>query len=163
MTTADKPEILDGMDIVMQPQWWHWIVGGLALVLAELAVPAFYVIWFGLGALLVGLLLLLAPGLPVTAQLLCWIVASLAMTVLWFRVFRKAQQATRSGTADGEAIGEIGLLVGAIEAFQKGRVRFQRPLLGADEWVCLADSAIAAGERVRVVAVEGSYLKVVKN
>ena len=84
-------------------------------------------------------------------------------SVLWFRVFRRAQQATQSGTADGEAIGEIGLLTGAIEPFQKGRVRFQRPLLGADEWVCLADSAIAAGERVRVVAVEGSYLKVVKN
>lgn len=160
MTAADKPEILDGMDIVMQPQWWHWIVGGLALVLAELAVPAFYVIWFGLGALLVGLLLLLAPGLPVTAQLLCWIAASLAMTVLWFRVFRKAQQAD---LADRLAVGEIGLLTGAIEPFQKGRVRFQRPLLGADEWVCLADSAIAAGERVRVVAVEGSYLKVVKH
>jgi membrane protein implicated in regulation of membrane protease activity len=163
LTAANKPEILAAMDIVMQPQWWHWIVGGIALVLAELAMPAFYIIWFGLGALLVGLLLLLAPGLPLTAQLLCWIVASLAMTLLWFRVFRQGRQTTQSGTADGEAIGEIGLLVGAIEPFQKGRVRFQRPLLGADEWVCLADSAIAAGERVRVVAVEGSYLKVVKN
>lgn len=147
----------------MHLEWWHWIVGGIALVLAELAMPAFYIIWFGLGALLVGLLLLLAPGLSLTAQIVSWIVASLAMTWLWFRVFRKAQQTTLSGTADGEAIGEIGLLVGAIAPFEKGRVRFQRPLLGADEWVCRADSAIAAGERVRVVAVEGSYLKVVKN
>ena len=40
--------------------------------------------------------------------------------------------------------------------------RFQRPILGADEWPCLADQTISAGERVRLVSVEGSYLKVVK-
>ena len=42
----------------MDFEWWHWIVLGIALVIAELAVPAFFVIWFGLGALLVGLALL---------------------------------------------------------------------------------------------------------
>lgn len=46
--------------------------------------------------------------------------------------------------------------------FEPGKVRFQRPLLGSEEWVCLADSAIAAGRRVEVVAVEGSFLKVGK-
>lgn len=147
----------------MHPEWWHWIVGGILLTLAELAIPAFYIIWFGLGALLVGFIVLLAPGLSATAQIVLWIVASLAMVILWFRVFKQNFDRTRSGTADGEAIGEIGLLVGAIEPFGKGKVRFQRPLLGSDEWVCLADDAIPAGERVRVVAVEGSFLKVAKN
>lgn len=146
----------------MQPEWWHWIVGGVLLTLAELAIPAFYIIWFGLGALLVGVVVLLAPGLSGTAQISLWIIASLAMTVLWFRVFRQGFERTRSGTAAGEVIGETGLLVAAIEPFAKGRVRFQRPLLGSDEWVCLADESITAGERVRVVAVEGSFLKVTR-
>ena len=39
-------------------EWWHWIVLGLVLTLAELAVPAFFIVWFGLGALGVGLVLL---------------------------------------------------------------------------------------------------------
>jgi len=147
----------------MHPEWWHWIVGGILLTLAELAIPAFYIIWFGLGALLVGAIVLLAPGLSTTAQIVLWIIASLAMAALWFRVFKQNFDRTRSGTADGEAIGEIGLLVGAIAPFGKGKVRFQRPLLGSDEWVCLADDAIPAGERVRVIAVEGSFLKVAKN
>lgn len=146
----------------MQPEWWHWIVGGMLLTLAELVIPAFYIIWFGLGALLVGVIVLLAPGLSGTAQISLWIIASLAMTVLWFRVFRQGFERTRSGTAAGEVIGETGLLVAAIEPFAKGRVRFQRPLLGADEWVCLADESIKAGERVRVVAIEGSFLKVTR-
>jgi membrane-bound ClpP family serine protease len=41
-------------------------------------------------------------------------------------------------------------------------VRFQKPLLGSEEWECVVDEAIAAGERVRVVAMEGSFLKVAR-
>lgn len=145
----------------MNPEWWHWIVGGIVLVLAELVIPSFFIVWFGLGALLTGLLTL-AFGLSVTAQLATWTLASLAMVVLWFRVFKQSFVKTRVGTADGEVIGEIGLLVSAVAPFERGKVRFQRPVLGSEEWVCLADAPIAAGERVKVVAVEGSFLKVSK-
>jgi hypothetical protein len=144
------------MDNVMTLEWWHWEIAGLALVLLELAVPAFFVIWFGFGAMLVGLALLVAPGLALSAQIGLWVLASVAMTVLWFRVFRRSQHKTLVGTAAGEVIGEIGLLVSAVAPFERGKVRFQRPVLGAEEWACVAESAIAAGQRVRVVSVEGS-------
>jgi hypothetical protein len=62
--------------------------------------------------------------------------------------------------ADGNIIGEVGLLTRTVAPFEKGEVRFQKPLLGADVWECIADDAIKSGERVRVVAVEGSFLKV---
>ena len=146
----------------MTLEWWHWEIAGLALVLLELAVPAFFVIWFGFGAMLVGLVLLVAPGLALSAQIGVWVLASVAMTVLWFRVFKRSQHKTLVGTAAGEVIGEIGLLVSAVAPFERGKVRFQRPVLGADEWACVAESAIAAGERVKVVSVEGSYVKVTK-
>lgn len=146
----------------MTLEWWHWEIAGLALVLLELAVPAFFVIWFGFGAMLVGLVLLLAPGLALSAQIGVWVLASVAMTVLWFRVFKRSQHKTLVGTAAGEVIGEIGLLVSAVAPFERGKVRFQRPVLGAEEWACVAESAIAAGQRVRVVSVEGSYVKVTK-
>ncbi|MBV2194338.1 MAG: NfeD family protein [Azonexus sp.] len=146
----------------MHLEWWAWIVGGIALIVAELAIPSFFVIWFGLGALLVGLLMLALPDLSLTAQLATWTVASLAMVVLWFRVFKPSFQKTRIGTSAGEAIGEIGLLVAAVAPFERGKVRFQRPVLGSEEWVCVADSPIAAGERVKVITVEGSFLTVGK-
>ena len=146
----------------MTLEWWHWEIAGLALVLLELAVPAFFIIWFGFGAMLVGLVLLVAPGLALSAQIGVWVLASVAMTVLWFRVFKRSQHKTLIGTAAGEVIGEIGLLVSAVAPFERGKVRFQRPVLGAEEWACVAESAIAAGERVRVVSVEGSYVKVAK-
>lgn len=146
----------------MDFEWWHWIVLGFALVIAELAVPAFFIIWFGLGALLVGLALLVLPDIGLTAQLAMWVVASLGMVVAWFRVFKRGEHKTRIGQSDGDTIGEIGLMAKAAAPFERGRVRFQKPLLGSEEWECVVDEAIAAGERVRVVSVEGSFLKVQK-
>lgn len=146
----------------MTIEWWYWAVGGILLILLELAIPAFFVIWFGLGALLVAGVLLVAGELSLTTQLLLWTLASLAMVVLWFRVFSPRRHRTLIGTADGEVIGEVGLLVGAVAPFARGKVRFQRPILGAEEWACVAEADIAAGERVRVVSIEGSYLKVAR-
>ncbi|MBK7848423.1 MAG: NfeD family protein, partial [Zoogloea sp.] len=94
----------------MALEWWHWIVLEIALVVAELAVPAFFIIWFGLGALLVGLLLLVAPAMGMTLQLALWCAASLGMVVLWFRVFKRSDHKTRIGQSDGDTIGEIGLM-----------------------------------------------------
>jgi membrane protein implicated in regulation of membrane protease activity len=149
----------------MELAWWHWMVLGLGLGLLELVVPAFFVIWFGLGALLVGVAMLIIPGMAFSAQILLWTAASVAMTVLWFKVLRKDGEKTRSGQADA-ALGEIGVLVRAVEPLgvesARGEVRFQKPIMGSDVWPCLADEAIAAGERVKVLAVVGQILKVGK-
>ena len=35
--------------------WWHWLVVGLLLMVGELATPGgFYIIFFGVGAVLTG-------------------------------------------------------------------------------------------------------------
>ena len=149
----------------MDLAWWHWMVLGLALGLLELAVPSFFIIWFGLGALLVGMAMLAVPGIAFSGQVMLWTAASVAMTVLWFKVFRREDGKTRSGQAD-EALGEIGVLVRAVEPLgvssARGEVRFQKPVMGSDVWPCLADEAIPAGARVRVLAVDGQLLKVGK-
>ena len=146
----------------MQPEWWHWAVAGIALILAELAVPAFVLVWFGLGALLVALALAVVAGIGLTTQLAIWLAASVVMVALWFRVFKPGQHKTRIGTADAEVIGEIGVLSRPVAPFEKGEVRFQKPLLGTDVWPCIADEAIESGQRVKVLAVEGSFLKIGK-
>lgn len=143
--------------------WWHWFVLGIGLVLAELAVPAFFLIWFGAGAVLVGLAAWLMHGLSFAEQIALWILASLAMVFAWFRVFRTGRHKTRIGMSEGEVIGESGLAVSVVAPFQRGLVRFQKPLLGSEEWSCISDEQIQAGDRVVVVSVEGSILKVAKS
>ncbi|MDR2032187.1 MAG: NfeD family protein [Azoarcus sp.] len=158
----DLKSALIMLEEVIQPEWWQWMVGGIVLIMLELLIPSFFVIWFGLGAILVALLLLVAPNLPLAWQLFLWAVASVAMTVLWFRVFRRAKDKTRIGTAAGDVIGEIGLLVNAVAPFERGKVRFQRPILGSEEWSCTADTGIDAGARVKIVSVEGNFVKIAR-
>jgi membrane protein implicated in regulation of membrane protease activity len=143
-------------------EWWHWVVLGLCLSIAELAVPAFFMIWFGIGAVGVGLLLLLAPGLALEMQLLAWAVASGVLVAVWFRCFCPKTR-TRVGTSAGSVAGEVGILINELPPHARGRVRFQKPILGADVWECYAEQHLAAGERVRVIAVEGNFFKVEAN
>ena len=79
----------------MNPEWWVWIVGGIALVLAELIIPSFFIVWFGLAALLVGLLSFLTgmanlAGHPSVETTDAAILGSLSLTagavMLWRRV-----------------------------------------------------------------------------
>ncbi len=146
----------------MQPEWWHWAVLGIGLIIAELAIPAFFVVWFGLGALLVSLILLAIPSLGLTAQVLTWTLASVAMVVLWFRIFKPGMHKTKIGMSDSNIVGEVGMLTRDVEPFQKGQVRFQKPLVGSEVWECISDETIKSGERVKVLGIEGSFLKVGK-
>jgi inner membrane protein len=133
---------------------------GLILMLAELAIGSFFIFWFGLGGLLVGLVVLLFPLLSFTFQLLTWTVASLLFVVLWFKVFKPNTLRTRAGMSKDQFSGEIGLVTRPIRTFEKGLVQFQRPILGDEKWEALADQEIPAGERVRVVEVEGNLIRV---
>jgi hypothetical protein len=126
----------------------------------ELAIPAFVLIWFALGALLVALVLFVMPSLMLTSQLTIWLIASIVMVYLWIKVFKPGRLKTLIGSSDANVIGEIGLLTRNVAPFEKGEVRFQKPLLGAESWPCISDSQIAVGERVRIIGVEGSMLKV---
>lgn len=144
----------------MELEWWHWAVGGIVLILAELAVPAFVLVWFGLGALVMAAVLFVVPGLDMTLQLVNWLVISLVLTGYWFKVFKPNQHKTHIGMSASEVIGEVGVLTHDVSPFARGEVRFQKPMLGADVWPCIADEEIKSGERVKVLTVEGSLLKV---
>jgi len=69
----------------MQFAWWYWIIAGFCLIGLDLIVPSFTIIWFGLGALAVGVLKSLWPELPLAGQLILWIVLSPSFTAMWFK------------------------------------------------------------------------------
>lgn len=140
-------------------EWWHWVVLGLCLSIAELAVPAFFIVWFGIGAIGVGLLLLIAPDLALSSQLLVWATVSSILVGVWFRYLRPAT-VTAVGTSAANVTGEVGVLVSDLCPNSRGQVRFQKPILGSDVWECYADHHLKAGDRVRIVAVEGNFIKV---
>ena len=140
--------------------WWHWIVLGVALTLLELAVPAFFLVWFGVGAIIVGLAMLVVPEVSFVWQIAIWIAASVALIWLWFKVFRSDAHKTHAGMSKGQLVGEVGIVTRDIRPYDRGQIRLQKPILGEELWESTAEEEIKAGERVRVLEVEGNFLKV---
>jgi membrane protein implicated in regulation of membrane protease activity len=89
-------------------------------------------------------------------------VASIAFVVLWVKVFKVQVHRTRIGMSEGQFAGEIGLVTREIKPFQKGQIRFQKPILGSDVWEAIANEEIATGDRVDVLDVEGNILRVAR-
>jgi len=150
-------------EVFMQLVWWYWIIAGFCLIGLELIFPSFTIIWFGLGALAVGVLKILWPDIPPVVQLLLWPIASICFTFMWFKYLRpKGGRAKTGSVADG-VVGEIGVVIRDADAgCGRWTVRFSVPLMGADEWCCYADNELQVGDAVRVTEIDGQVLKVAK-
>jgi len=136
------------------------MVLGMTLVALEMLVTTFFLIWFGMAALLVGVLMLFAAP-DFATQMVLWAILSVAMTGAWLKFFKNPDR-TRLGQAKEGVKGLSGLMTKPVTETNAGEMMFQRPVLGADRWPVVADEPIAAGERARVVDVLGQTLKVEK-
>jgi membrane protein implicated in regulation of membrane protease activity len=137
--------------------WWLWISLGLVLVAVELATPGgFFVIFFGVAALLVGALEL-AGALP---QLwLQWLLFP-AIALLALRVFRRpllARMRRRDPGAD-DVDSLVGTVAHAAGTIGPGAIGLAE--LRGTRWTArnIGDLPLADGQRCRVIAVEGLTL-----
>lgn len=62
-------------------QWWLWMGGGIALLILEIFAPGFLFLGFGVGAMLVGLLLSFGGGLVTSLPVALLIFAVLSLLV----------------------------------------------------------------------------------
>lgn len=147
----------------MQILYWHWIVLGIGLMAIEIVLPSFVALWFGAAAVLVGLLVLIIPGLPLALQVLCWVVFAILFTWLWFKYMQPlAKDRTKAGLSREAIVGETGQVLSAPTTDRRGVLRFSAPILGADEWQFICDDVVNPGDRVRVIDISGNSLIVNK-
>ena len=147
------------MEFVFEP--WHWFVLGVLLMLSELIIPAFAALWFGISAILVGILFWLFPALSSTAQLVLWIILSILCTVAWFKYIKPLSiDKTKAGLSREATIGQVGMVIQVNMEHEQIRVRFPIPVLGSDEWNCRTQSTVNVGDRVLVVDILGNDLVV---
>ena len=135
--------------------WWLWIVLGLVLIALELATPGgFFVIFFGVGALTVGALALLDVVEAIWLQWLLFPVVALVS----LRLFRQPLLGYMRVGADREVdslVGEVAVAAADIPPGQHGRAELRGSSWSARN---VGASTLLAGQRCRVVAVQGLML-----
>jgi membrane protein implicated in regulation of membrane protease activity len=138
-------------------EWWMWIAGGLALMVVELATPGgFFIMFFGLGALTVGLLS--RAGLVGTdwVQWLLFSVISLGYLVLFRRKLQRSFELPPPPAVDS-LIGVLAVPKDDIEPGAVGRVEVRGSTWSARN---VAPASVATGQRCTVVSVDGLLLAV---
>ncbi len=138
---------------------WLWIYAGAVLVLLELVVPGFVLCFFGLSAATVGVLrFVFGEAFTLAWQLAAFSAFSVDYIVLLRRFLKKifVGSMVSDGTDfDNESVGRIGRVTEAINPPLTGRV-----MLGDSEWTASAETPIAVGADVRVVAQSNLTMKV---
>jgi inner membrane protein len=139
-------------------EWWLWLAGGLALVIAELATPSgFFIIFFGIGAMAVGVLARFGVVTNLPLQVLTFSVLSvLSLVALRGRLQHRMEIPPRPNV--DSLIGVLAIVQERLSPGVVGRVEVR----GAT-WTARNTSNVTLdpGQRARVSAVDGLTLTVV--
>lgn len=136
-----------------------WLLLGLLLLASEFFVPGLIAAFFGLGALVVGVLTLLGVIESASAQLICFAAVSL---VALFGLRRQCQRWLKGtevdrSVKDMDDAGFIGARVQVLDDFADG---VGDVLLNGAKWDAESSEALIAGEHVWVTDHNGIVLKV---
>ena len=142
----------------MHMEWWLWLAGGLALVVAELSAPSgFFIIFFGLGAMTVGVLHALHIVNSLVFELLLFTVLSVVYLLLFRGRLRAYVQMPPSSSVD-TLIGVVATVQEPMSPGVMGRVEVRGSMWAARN---TSEVTLGAGQRARVAAVDGLTLAVI--
>jgi len=136
--------------------WWYWVVLGLALTALELATPGgFFVIFFGLAAVLVGLLELAGVAARDSVQWALFpAIALVSLAIFRDPLMRWMRLRDRADEVDS-LVGEVAIVAGDIPPAQYGRAELRGASWNARN---AGSTPLTAGQRARVVGVQGLML-----
>jgi len=134
--------------------WWIWAVIGLLLAAGEILTPGgFFVVFFGLAALVVALLAFVGLAGALSFQILLFSVFSVASLLLFRNPLLRWMARHTPKTAEVDSfVGELAVASSAIPPGGAGQAQLRGSAWNARNG---SQAPIAAGGRCRVTRVEG--------
>lgn len=136
--------------------WWIWMAIAAFFVVAEIFTMGFFLLWFGIGAAVAGVLALL--GLGPGWQLGSFVVISAVLFAVSRSFAERFTKKQPPGVGADRFVCKKGVVIQEIDNMKNtGRVR-----IGKDEWRAdsHADEIIPEGQTVEVTSVDGTHLVV---
>lgn len=138
--------------------WWIWMAIAAAFVVGEIFTAGFFLLWFGIGATVAGVLALL--GLGIGWQLGAFVVVSGALFVASRQFAERFSRKQPPGIGADRFIGLQGQVLEEVDNVKNvGRVRLQK-----EEWRAESESGenLPVDTLVEVVRLDGTHLVVKK-
>ncbi|MFC2166357.1 NfeD family protein [Acidobacteriota bacterium] len=136
--------------------WYIWMIIAALFVVGEIFTAGFFLLWFGIGAAVAGVLALL--GLGFVWQMGAFGLVSGILFVVSRRFAERFTKKQPPGIGADRVIGKEGIVLEEIDnAINKGRVRLKK-----EEWRADSETGkvIPVGNQVEVVRLEGTHLVV---
>ena len=132
--------------------WWHWLLLGVVLIALEMAASGgFYIIFFGIAAVIVSLLALFDLAGPLWFELLLFSALSVASLLLFRNPIMRRLNLDR-GAADIDTLaGETGSVLEAMPPGGNGRVELRGTAWSARN---LGTTPLTNGARCTVIRSE---------
>ena len=133
-------------------EWWAWVLLGIVLLLAEIVTPGgFYIIFFGVGAVAVGVLAGFDLGGPLWFQFILFsLISVLALWLFREKLLRLTQGGPRHNV--DSLVGETAVAAENIAANSIGKAEMR-----GTSWTArnVGEKPLARGERCTVERIEG--------
>ncbi|MBN1950977.1 MAG: NfeD family protein [Bacteroidales bacterium] len=135
-----------------------WFLAGLVLSLLEIIIPGLIIFFFGLGAWVVALAVVIFPEIGLTAQFAIFGISAVLGLVLLRqglqnRFFKENQG--EKGSLEEEFIGKTGQAETDLKKGIPGKISFR-----GTQWTAVSDCDISKGQMVKVVSKDSITLKV---
>lgn len=132
--------------------WWHWLAVGLVLVALEVSVASgFYILFFGVSAILISVLSLLGVAGPLSVQLLLFSVLSV-LSLIFFRSPLLRWMKLDRGSPDIDSLGgETGVALDDMPPGEMSRVELRGTVWSARN---ISAGMLPKGHRCIVVRVD---------
>jgi inner membrane protein len=151
--SAGRPARPAMTDFLASYGWW---VLGLVLLGLELLAPGVYLLFFGIGALVIGVNAFLFPALGWQSELIGFIVISIVAALLGHRWYGQRSENAGADGLNRRTDRLIGRTATLSEAIVNGRGRVSIE----DGWWSVAGPDLPVGAQVEIIGAQASVLEV---
>jgi membrane protein implicated in regulation of membrane protease activity len=139
--------------------FWHWWILAAILLVGEMLTMTTYLFWVALAAIVVGIVKWLFPSIDWEIQGLIFAIWAILSVMFWWKIQKNKPLNKEQLSLNHRAEQNIGKVFTVEEAIENGEGKIR---VGDSLWLARSDNDIAKGSKVKVIAAEGTALRVEK-
>ncbi|MGV6809072.1 MAG: NfeD family protein [bacterium] len=149
------------MDNSFSMLYWYWLILGALFIVLEIFAPGAIFMWFGFGAIMTGLLLIVLPDASLGFQILLFAFLSGISLIAWRKsaYFRGDHIPSDSPNLNNRLYSHIGKTYVLSEAVENGVGSVK---VGDSTWRVRSHENLTLGTTVRVTDIDGIHFIVEK-